>query len=519
MKSRTAALPRLKPLAACLALSLAAVAGSLPCTGSALAAERVAMMKASRVDAASHRQRMADLRDYRRALRGTAAPQARAPMPPHGTPLVVTSCADDGTPGTLRDVVATAASGDTVDLSQLACSTITLVSGDIEVHVDDLAFVGPGAAALTIDAGHNGRAFYHHSANTGTLTIADVTLANGYYFDDTFIAPGGCIYGGGAVTLDRVTVTGCEAVGIYSSGGGIYALGDVTLSDSTVSGNHAIGNAFKYDDQSQQDEPQPGGQGGGVYAVGSLSIVRSTISGNEARLENGAPVFNRGGGLFAYGPVSIVDSAIVGNVASGSLDEGYGGLGGGIFANFDGAALDIGNSTISGNSGDAGGAIVGWGPLDLANTTVAFNSASEIGLGGGGIVDLHEESSGTSVLNSSIVANNTGGTSYYGADFGATGLVVEGAGNLVIAASGATLPLDTLGADPLLLPLADNGGPTQTHALGSGSPAIDAGNNLRLLAFDQRGTPFVREANGRADIGAFETQGASDTLFKDGFDG
>jgi hypothetical protein len=67
-------------------------------------------------------------------------------------------------------------------------------------------------------------------------------------------------------------------------------------------------------------------------------------------------------------------------------------------------------------------------------------------------------------------------------------------------------PADTITSDPLLLPLADNGGPTRTHALAPGSPAIDAGNNFAALASDQRGSPFQRIAGTRPDIGAFELQ-------------
>ncbi len=508
--------PRRKPLAACLALALSALAGSLPLAASVAAVDRAASMpRASRIDAEHSARQRADIREYRRALRGVAPPRAQSHITPQGSPLHVTNCADDGSTGSLRDVVAAAPSGATVDLSQLACSTITLVSGDIEVRVDDLTLRGPGQDKLTIDAGHGGRAFYHHSASTGTLTIEDVTVANGYYFDDTFVAPGGCIYSGGSVVLSRVTVTGCEAVGIYSNGGGIYALGDVVLTDSTVSGNRSIGNAFKYDDTTQQDEPQPGGQGGGAYAVGALTVARSTVSGNEALLENGAPAYNRGGGLFALGPVTVVESAISGNVVTGTT--GHGGLGGGVFSNVEDAALTITNSTISGNQADMAGGVLSLGALDIASSTIAFNHA-RTGLASG-VWDLHDGTASASMLNGTILANNADPANPGDADFHSYSLTIQGAANLVITTSATTMPPDTLTADPLLLPLADNGGPTQTHALASGSPAIDAGNNAKSLPFDQRGLPFVREANGQADIGAFEVQDSSDTIFENGFDG
>jgi len=69
----------------------------------------------------------------------------------------------------------------------------------------------------------------------------------------------------------------------------------------------------------------------------------------------------------------------------------------------------------------------------------------------------------------------------------------------------------------LLGPLQNNGGPTRTHALLAGSPAIDAGNNAANVDFDQRGAGFVRIVGASADIGAFEVQ-TVDVIFSDGFD-
>jgi hypothetical protein len=91
---------------------------------------------------------------------------------------------------------------------------------------------------------------------------------------------------------------------------------------------------------------------------------------------------------------------------------------------------------------------------------------------------------------------------------------------VIIAAAGVTLPPDTISADPLLGPLQDNGGPTFTHALLEGSPAIDAGNNAAGLDFDQRGDGYPRVSGTGADIGAFEVQTTpADMVFADGFDG
>jgi hypothetical protein len=81
-----------------------------------------------------------------------------------------------------------------------------------------------------------------------------------------------------------------------------------------------------------------------------------------------------------------------------------------------------------------------------------------------------------------------------------------------------TLPADTLHDDPLLLPLADNGGPTWTMALAVGSPAIDTGANPLDLVTDQRGDGYVRVSGAAADIGAYEMQLVADAIFANGFD-
>jgi hypothetical protein len=100
----------------------------------------------------------------------------------------------------------------------------------------------------------------------------------------------------------------------------------------------------------------------------------------------------------------------------------------------------------------------------------------------------------------------------------ASATVITGAHNLIVAPFG-NAPIDTISACPLLEPLADNGGPTLTHALLHNSPAIDMGDNLFSLSTDQRGPGFPRKFGFAADIGAFEYQGgADDRIFRTGFE-
>ena len=164
------------------------------------------------------------------------------------------------------------------------------------------------------------------------------------------------------------------------------------------------------------------------------------------------------------------------------------------------------------------GGVYSGGPIDLQNSTVAFNEAAsavaDFGVAAAGWI----QAAGQVDMQSSIIANNAidlsdtpRDVSVYG-----TGSVV-GNSNLVTYTD-TPMPAGTLYADPMLYPLAFNGGLTRTHALMDGSPAIDAGNNSAALVYDQRLLPRVVGAN--ADIGAFERQGPgdSDFIFVDGFD-
>lgn len=564
------------------------------------------------------------------ATQPSIARSASAPLTPEGDTarpaavLPVANCADDGGPGTLRSVVALAASGDTVDLSDLGCSTITLQSGEIEVNVDDLTIQGPGQGALTIDGGGASRVLRHYGA--GTLTVSGVTIAHGYVYSYDQSSYGGCILSSGNVSLVDSTVTSCKAITANSNirlaqthGGGISSGGEVSLLRSTVSDCQAINGVPPYNGTIAD--------GGGVFTVNGLAtvvdsviannraevsygpgivlitqasagglaafhgavITGSVISGNFAGCDsatqycwgavggglrvfggdltmsstrvygniaesretfgNPASIVNGGGIDLATNNAEIVDSVISGNRAQGASPHRWGGgllieggsvsitgttfsdnyaeQGGGIFTLSD---LSVTNSTISGNeaSGRGGAILIAsenytyYAFLTLANSTVTANVSTGPN-GGAGIVDNHERSLGPIVLQSSIVAGNSNAVAgaRYDADIGSSysNDPVIGSSNLVVAATGIALPGDTIQTDPMLGPLQDNGGPTWTHALLPGSPAIDAGNNNAGLDFDQRGAGFARVSGLSADIGSYETQvGPPDRIFADGFE-
>jgi hypothetical protein len=188
--------------------------------------------------------------------------------------------------------------------------------------------------------------------------------------------------------------------------------------------------------------------------------------------------------------MTIQDSTISGNRAVGA---GFaGGYGGGIYGNNN----TIINSTISGNSAHFGGGVAGGG--NIAHTTFSNNSA--IYYGNTLYVTSQLE------LGNTILKAGSPGVNIYNHN---GSLITDGYN--ICSDNGSGLlngPGDQINTDPMLGPLQDNGGPTFTHALLTGSPAIDAGdpNFTPPPYYDQRGPVFWRVRNGRIDSGSFEVQ-------------
>ncbi len=231
-----------------------------------------------------------------------------------------------------------------------------------------------------------------------------------------------------------------------------------------------------------------------------------TISGNNA-----SRVFN-----IAAGNFDVTFSGLT--IANGAdVDVGGDGEGGGIF-NASTGTVNITSSTLSGNSASGnlgfGGGISNrsTGTLNITSSTLSGNSASGGNGGnsyGGGMYIF-----GMVTVRNTIIANNT--ALFQGPDV--RGALTSQGHNLIENTADATItpqPTDITGVDPQLGPLQFNGGPTQTHALLLGSPAINAGNDCVLdntctptlglfLTTDQRGTGFPRKAGSAVDIGAVE---------------
>jgi hypothetical protein len=233
-----------------------------------------------------------------------------------------------------------------------------------------------------------------------------------------------------------------------------------------------------------------------VVNLGGAVVLRNCSITNNDSVE--------GGGIWNAGSLAVTNCLISGNVAAYSEP---GELGAGIY-NVGFAIFE--NTTISRNFAQgAGGGIWNGGSVRLLNCTVASNTAIQrvyLQSGGGGI---SSDTRAVSLSKNSIIAGN------YSYDTNQTLIPDDISGylqtfghNLVLSTNGWSKVgfdrTDLLGVDPMLGPLQDNGGPTWTHALLQGSPAIDAGDPNGAPAYDQRGVP--RPQGPGVDIGAFEFQ-------------
>ena len=396
----------------------------------------------------------------------------------------VTNC-DDAGAGSLRDAVGAAASGDTIDMTALACATITLTSGAIVVSQEALTIKGAGADLLTIDAGFHDRVFAH--TGTGTLAVEYATLRRGYYLSDTN-ASGACVFSSGNVLLVGAAVEDCFLDGFgdtVARGGGVYANGDLILVSSRLTGSTVASSA----------SPIGNSRAGAAVARGTFVMKYSTVSGNRAVTISG---HNSGpGALQTYGDVSISTSTISGNYGkffSAMALEGSG-------------TATITNSTISGNSTAFMATVYTQIPLKVSNSTIAFN---HVGQGAALYADV-----GPLELQSTIISGNVKGSATPADLDGETGVVATGANNLIVA-SAIAVPADTITDCARLLPLDANGGPTATHALRTDSPAIEQGNNALNLDFDQRGA--ARVSGALPDIGAYEWDVPAGFGFRSGFE-
>ena len=320
----------------------------------------------------------------------------------------------------------------------------------------------PGCGSLRqaiVDANNNAGVDTINFASGLTGTI---TLANGELIIDDLSGGALTINGPGA---DQLTINGNQGSRIVQ----ITSTSTATISGLTIANGRVSG-----------------GFGGGILNLGTLTLIDSAVSGNSTDSD--------AGGIYNQGTLRVVSSTVSGNTG------GPAGLGGGILNQ---TSLTVINSTISGNSANEGlgGGIVSLGTLDISSSTIVNNSAS-IASGGGGLAVLQAN------VKNSIIANNTSG----GDCFFVLGLITASGANY---ATDNTCPGFTevtsaqlnLGALTLNAP-----GTAQTHALGTGSVAIDAATDCTDLSTptpvavnaDQRGV--ARPQGTACDAGSFEVE-------------
>lgn len=324
---------------------------------------------------------------------------------------------------------------------------------------------------LTIRNGRSadsyGGGVYFQSDPENTATFTNCVISDN---TATSYGGGGFYNGEGTLNIISCTVSGNDGA---NYGGAIYnEYGKMSITDSTFRMNTASSTAgFMYND----------------YAPTIVNISGCTIENNTGRWSGGLHNENEG-------TVNLKNTTIRNNTASHYE-------GGGI--NNRSGNINITNCTVTGNSaGRTGGGIHhDGGTLTIIHSTIVYNTtdSNEDGRGDGGGIGVVD---GTAIINNSIIALNTdkGGEAP-----NMSGIIISNDYNLIgdeigYAITGTT-DNNIITADPMILPLADNGGVTQTHALIKESPAVDSGG-VSTVNTDQRG--HNRPSGSDSDIGAFE---------------
>jgi hypothetical protein len=407
---------------------------------------------------------------------------------------------------------------------------------------------GPGTAegsSLTAIFGGTGSTF-----NLGGLggTLAGGVGGSGGAAGAGGAASGGGIFvGSGSLTLVNTTLDDSQAIGGAGGAGGGggtggfgSGVGTLGLPIPKTGGAGGTGG-----------QAGPGSGGGILVAGGNVTLFASTLSANLAQGGNGGA-----GGTGGYGPIAAIfgsgsgigtgsggtggtggtglggGSGINSAGPGGNGGDGSSGKGGGLFVS--GGSLKLVNVTVAGNSVEAGasgtsgpggkagtgqvtggigsagqpgdsfggGVYVGGGAIKLDNSTVALNAQQGAGSGGGAVV----LAPGIATAVSTLFADN-GAVDYSGSITANSSLFQNAPVNGTFSGSG-----NLVGVDPLLNAggLQNNGGLTQTIALGASSPAIGKGANPDNLFADQRGFG-PRAGAGGADIGAYQTGAQADT--------
>ena len=421
----------------------------------------------------------------------------------------------------------------------------TAISGDAKFRVFNLDAVNVNMSNMKIaDADVTGTAFGGAIAMSG----GNLTLTNIFFSNDRAISGGAIYEAQGTLNVVNSNFSGNMA-GLGGDGGAIFnGSGSLTVTDSAFNNNSAVNG------------------GGAIASTSGTTIINSTFSGNSAPLggaienssgnltvgncvfDNNSSTFG-GGAIAAFGSTNIFNSTFSNNKAPGAKS-----FGGAVYFQSAGGSLIITESSLINNSSnfDGGAAYIKDGPVTLRNVTISGNRA--VNDGGGIVITETVQTPTTANLNNVTITNNLADSDNDGNGDGGGLFRAAGAAQLrnsIVAgnydtpgnAGGGTINPDCSGAfssqghnligrndgcsgftngvngdkvgaganpiNPLLGALANNGGPTQTHALIPGSPAIDAGNpgtpgggGSTCVTTDQRGV--ARPQGAACDMGAVE---------------
>lgn len=457
--------------------------------------------------------------------------------------FIVTDLADAG-PGTLRQAIfdANAAPGDAM-ISFATNGTIRLFTG-LPCITNNIVITGPGTNLLII-SGNNLTPVFVMDAGT-TNVLSDLTIAEGLAIGSLQpynLTTAAGIASASSLVLQRCVIRECRTRN--SLGAGIYNAGNLTIADCTITACRASAQSYQV-------------KGSGIYNDGGiLHIVNSTISDCHGSCNGptGSGIYNTAGGELhasktriesCHGDFAQSDGGAIVNCGDAEFNgcviaDCHGYWAGGI-ESFGRLAMtnttvkncraDIGGGiliaagtglfascTVSGNDcaivpGGAG--VLNLGSLTLFNCTLSQNASADADLLGTAIADKNFPSAlGTTILNHCTIVSNSGPAEIFVEGNLSTansiigslqGTNNSGGHNLIINTNDCVIIGNTNGnifaMNPLLGPLQDNGGQTFTHALLTGSPAIDQAE-LDGLPLDQRGflRPILPTAS---DIGAFE---------------
>ena len=368
---------------------------------------------------------------------------------PAQSATIIVANTDDSGPGSLRQAILDSTDQTNVIDAQGVSGTITLTTGYPEIE-QNLAILGPPGGGLTVSGNGAVGVFVIQG---GTVTFSNLTIRDG-----SVSTGGGGILNYADLTLNNCTISGNQDSSSSYGGGGIYnALGaSLSLNNCTITGNTASE------------------IGGGIYNAGSLTLSNCTLSGNTALNETG---YRGGGGIYSDSTNSFVltNCTVSGNAVSGSNS-----CGGGICNGDGGFGVTLTNCTVTQNTASDGAGYY------------SFASANEI------------------IMKNTILSGNTGNSdiwvwdsTFVSESYNLLGTVNPGASSLFTGTG------DILSDSPGLSSLADNGGPTWTHALLPTSPALDAGTNDGAPSTDQRGESRPQDGNSDGlavvDIGAYES--------------